>query len=72
MSEPCGKSDAGDPDNDGDQKGRKDMSCAGLECGAEGLASGPSLLPRNQRDRDPVIRHDGVQDANRRNGADQE
>ena len=72
MAEARGDRDPGEPDDCGDQQRRKYMASSGQKSRARGLALRPAALPRDQRDRRPVIGDNGVQDADDANGADQQ
>ena len=56
----------------GKDKGRDNVPRPSLKRGTRGLASRPPSLARDERDRNPVVRNDGVQDANGQDGADQQ
>ncbi len=71
MAEALGDGDAGHPDGERDRQRGHHMPGPGLQCRPRGYGSRPAALPRDQRDRDPVVRHDRVQYADRGDGADQ-
>jgi hypothetical protein len=72
MAEARRDRDPGEPDDRGNQQRRKYMAGSGQKSRARGLALRPAALPRDQRDRRPVIGDNGVQDADDANGADQQ
>ncbi len=71
-AEALGERRAGDPDDAGDDQRRDDMPGAGDKRVAGRLAPRPAALAGDQRDRDPMVRNDRVQDADRGDGADQQ
>src|SRR5580698_2253715 len=72
MPEAYGQRDAGEPNNDADGQRRKCVAETGDCSGTAGLPSRPMVLPRNHRNRRPVIRDERVQDAHRNDGANEE
>jgi len=72
VAEAFGEGDSCQPDDYRDKQCREDVPGPGLKRGPGGFGFRPAPLPCNQRDRHPVIRDDGVQHADRSDGADQQ
>ena len=71
MAKTGGKDDARERHGESNQQSREDVTEAGLQ-GSEGrFASGPSALASQQNDRHPMVGDDGMEDADRGDGADQ-
>ena len=64
MTEARGYGDARDPNHRRNDQGREDVPNARLQRRARGLGFRPAALPGDERDWNPVVRDDRVQDAN--------
>jgi hypothetical protein len=72
IAKPCGKGDADEPHDHSDQQSRHDVADAVLVRCACCLAPRPGTLSRDQSNWHRVIRNNGVEHANRGDGADQQ